>query len=43
MPLVQYLFVVGSVGGNGWPGVGVVICVQDSGGNPPFFTQSLSA
>ena len=37
-PEVQYLFVARSVGGNGWPGVGVVICVQALGENPPLFT-----
>ncbi len=36
MPLVHCLLVARSSGGNGWPGVGVVICVQAVAGNPPF-------
>src|SRR5579871_2375742 len=43
VPLVHILLLFGSVGGNGWPGVGDVICEQSAGAKPPLRTQSLLA
>src|SRR5262249_7270042 len=42
VPVVHWLLVPTSVGGNGMPGVGVVICEHWSGVKPPLATQSLA-